>query len=302
MKIWKIKTWKFHKRNKTENVISPPVLFEDAQKFAKTCSIHTSFCFGSCGYTSGPPIPNRGFFNGRCSWLGKAAIFLRNVELWDRLPVLCNTHRNCDYFLVKVENRHDVGSDWGNFEAFICRWYTLTDLSTVLSQKPPFSKPKIYEVEHRVKLRKRGKIYLTAEAALFADFMFRMASRGAFIVFEGCDRCGKTTQCTKLVEALNKDGISARMWRFPGIITHLFYRIRLRLIAIDSLGTNRNGLHKPAILCFNAFVPYKDSQNAKYYPWCTSVMAAVVSQKFSNLFSLIMSFGEFVMKQNFREC
>lgn len=37
----------------------------------------TSRCFGSCGYTSGPTLPRRGFFNGRCSWLGKAAIVVK---------------------------------------------------------------------------------------------------------------------------------------------------------------------------------------------------------------------------------
>jgi hypothetical protein len=32
--------------------------------------------------------------------------------------------------------------------------------------------------------------------------------RGAFIVLEGVDRCGKSTQCARLVEALNKEGVS----------------------------------------------------------------------------------------------
>ena len=39
--------------------------------------------------------------------------------------------------------------------------------------------------------------------------------RGTFIVFEGCDRSGKTTQVTRLVERLNKEGRSAEMLRFP---------------------------------------------------------------------------------------
>jgi len=46
--------------------------------------------------------------------------------------------------------------------------------------------------------------------------MSRLISRGALIVFEGCDRSGKSTQCKKLVEALNNDGIKAKLWRFPG--------------------------------------------------------------------------------------
>ena len=42
-------------------------------------------------------------------------------------------------------------------------------------------------------------------------------SRGALIVFEGCDRSGKSTQCKKLVDALTSDGIKAKLWRFPGM-------------------------------------------------------------------------------------
>ena len=40
--------------------------------------------------------------------------------------------------------------------------------------------------------------------------------RGAFILFEGVDRCGKTTQCKLLVENLIKKGIPAVGMRFPG--------------------------------------------------------------------------------------
>ena len=40
--------------------------------------------------------------------------------------------------------------------------------------------------------------------------------RGALIVFEGCDRSGKSTQCKKLVDALTNDGIKAKLLRFPG--------------------------------------------------------------------------------------
>lgn len=40
--------------------------------------------------------------------------------------------------------------------------------------------------------------------------------RGALIVFEGCDHSGKTTQCKKLVAALNEKGIKTEAMRFPG--------------------------------------------------------------------------------------
>ncbi|KAL1124026.1 hypothetical protein AAG570_001796 [Ranatra chinensis] len=39
--------------------------------------------------------------------------------------------------------------------------------------------------------------------------------RGALIVFEGLDRSGKSTQCLKLVEALNSKGITSMSMRFP---------------------------------------------------------------------------------------
>lgn len=41
--------------------------------------------------------------------------------------------------------------------------------------------------------------------------------RGALILFEGVDRCGKTTQAKKLVEALNAAGQATVFMRFPGV-------------------------------------------------------------------------------------
>ncbi|XP_028405572.1 thymidylate kinase-like [Dendronephthya gigantea] len=40
-------------------------------------------------------------------------------------------------------------------------------------------------------------------------------ARGAMIVFEGCDRCGKSTQCLKLVEYLRSAGRKVELFRFP---------------------------------------------------------------------------------------
>jgi dTMP kinase len=39
--------------------------------------------------------------------------------------------------------------------------------------------------------------------------------RGAFIVLEGTDRSGKSTQCARLVAALRAQGVDAAGWRFP---------------------------------------------------------------------------------------
>ncbi|KAG2442410.1 hypothetical protein HXX76_002496 [Chlamydomonas incerta] len=39
--------------------------------------------------------------------------------------------------------------------------------------------------------------------------------RGALVVFEGIDRCGKSTQCSLLLESLQRRGVRAELWRFP---------------------------------------------------------------------------------------
>lgn len=43
-----------------------------------------------------------------------------------------------------------------------------------------------------------------------------MVTRGALVVFEGCDRVGKSTQCKKLVEKLTRSGANAKLMKFPG--------------------------------------------------------------------------------------
>jgi hypothetical protein len=42
-----------------------------------------------------------------------------------------------------------------------------------------------------------------------------MAKRGCFILFEGVDRCGKTTQANRLVETLTQRGQPTVFMRFP---------------------------------------------------------------------------------------
>jgi dTMP kinase len=41
------------------------------------------------------------------------------------------------------------------------------------------------------------------------------AARGAFVLFEGADRCGKSTQAQRLVHALRERGVAAELWRYP---------------------------------------------------------------------------------------
>ncbi|KAJ1957066.1 hypothetical protein EC988_001025 [Linderina pennispora] len=40
-------------------------------------------------------------------------------------------------------------------------------------------------------------------------------ARGLFLLFEGCDRSGKSTQCSMLVEALQREGVKAKLLKFP---------------------------------------------------------------------------------------
>lgn len=42
-------------------------------------------------------------------------------------------------------------------------------------------------------------------------------NRGAFILFEGCDKAGKSTQAKKLFEYLKNNGHSVELWKFPGM-------------------------------------------------------------------------------------
>ena len=43
-----------------------------------------------------------------------------------------------------------------------------------------------------------------------------MVQRGTFIVFEGLDRCGKSTQVARLEESLRSKGQIVRTQKFPG--------------------------------------------------------------------------------------
>jgi len=52
-----------------------------------------------------------------------------------------------------------------------------------------------------------------------------IAKRGAFIVFEGIDRVGKSSQCRMLVDSLQMKGHSAEVFRFPDRTTEIGKRI-----------------------------------------------------------------------------
>jgi dTMP kinase len=53
----------------------------------------------------------------------------------------------------------------------------------------------------------------------------QMAKRGAFILFEGLDRSGKTTQSSSLVAALKAKGVDVVARRFPDRTTQVGTRL-----------------------------------------------------------------------------
>ena len=77
----------------------------------------------------------------------------------------------------------------------------------------------------------------TISAIFQVTEMSKLVKRGALIVFEGCDRSGKTTQCKKLVDALNEDGHKAQFMRFPGKI------IRCVVLRPDSVNEKGSKLY-----------------------------------------------------------
>ncbi|CAG8482334.1 13347_t:CDS:2 [Funneliformis caledonium] len=70
--------------------------------------------------------------------------------------------------------------------------------------------------------------------------------RGAFILFEGCDRTGKSTQANKLFEYLQIKGHAVKFWKFPDRTTPIGQTINAYL-------TNNQELDDKAIhLLFSA--------------------------------------------------
>ncbi|KAH7296098.1 hypothetical protein KP509_26G008700 [Ceratopteris richardii] len=60
-----------------------------------------------------------------------------------------------------------------------------------------------------------SRIFSTTPAMVVSMGLSASESRGAFIVLEGLDRSGKSSQCANLLSFLNKQGIAAEAWRFP---------------------------------------------------------------------------------------
>jgi Thymidylate kinase len=91
-----------------------------------------------------------------------------------------------------------------------CRFSTAA-LGTVRSLA---SAPAAYRVLTSLRGGGSGTNNMSTSAA--SDVPSESTKRGAFILFEGVDRCGKTTQCKLLLERLRAEGHDAVQMRFPG--------------------------------------------------------------------------------------
>ena len=64
--------------------------------------------------------------------------------------------------------------------------------------------------------------------------------RGSFIVLEGVDRCGKTTQVARLVQKCLSVGLAATAWRFPDRTTSTGKLIDQYLTSSNNNNNNNN--------------------------------------------------------------
>ncbi|GFO22798.1 thymidylate kinase [Plakobranchus ocellatus] len=75
------------------------------------------------------------------------------------------------------------------------------------------------------------KLFRVSDIASYSSTMMqamtygKTSSRGKLIVFEGCDRSGKSTQCAMLTERLRKDGHKVEQLKFPDRTTSIGHMI-----------------------------------------------------------------------------
>ena len=80
----------------------------------------------------------------------------------------------------------------------------------------------------------------------------RICGRGALIVFEGCDRSGKSTQCGMLVEHLRSTGRCVEHFRFPGKMWFLFSLLCCRVRSIQDAGFQAHDIPETSIKLSNS--------------------------------------------------
>ena len=84
--------------------------------------------------------------------------------------------------------------------------------------------------------------------------------RGSLIIFEGVDRCGKTTQVKKLSEKLTENGHSIYTTRFPERTSEIGQMINAYLKNTSNLSDQAIGLKKNQIwvILFYDLVPVQN--------------------------------------------
>ena len=78
---------------------------------------------------------------------------------------------------------------------------------------------KVYSRFARVVTTPQPQLRSLAKAAMVSTDT--PPSRGAFIVLEGADRAGKSTQCQMLLDHFKSQGIDAELWNFPDRTTSI---------------------------------------------------------------------------------
>ncbi|XP_070765161.1 thymidylate kinase isoform X4 [Enoplosus armatus] len=120
--------------------------------------------------------------------------------------------------------------------------------------------------------------------------------RGALIVLEGVDKAGKTTQCKKLVQALQQSGRPVEMMRFPDRTTTIGRLISAYLEKKSDLEDHTGfcldwcmkpdvGLPKPDLVMFLQLSPAEAALRGQFGEerYETSAFQKAVQQKFEQL-------------------
>ncbi|KAF7836723.1 thymidylate kinase [Senna tora] len=126
------------------------------------------------------------------------------------------------YFLRKVE---DLAHDWPrqvlgdialavSWVFFLVYSWREKNLGAIAVQKSLNLQVRFSRKCHSREVRMEANVSRNVEDN-------RVESRGALVVLEGLDRSGKSSQCSRLVSFLERQGISAELWRFPDRSTNV---------------------------------------------------------------------------------
>ncbi|XP_052291091.1 thymidylate kinase isoform X1 [Citrus sinensis] len=106
-------------------------------------------------------------------------------------------------------------------------------------------------------------------------------SRGALVVLEGLDRCGKTSQCSRLLSYLEGLGHSVELWRFPDRTTSVGQMISAYLSNESHLDDHTihllfsaNRWEKSMTREPECLMRYQDNKHTPFILGCRSMMEA----------------------------